>query len=182
MMRFGSHDHPVLLEALGDLLAPADVLAGDAKRLAARCYLRAAGACEVATEQRAYRALAERALRMQTAGSGGDQIALQVIEARLQAERRKAERYIASVHQQEHRWIEAGEPVDALFQATYLSDAHESALVPTDSETGLGSYERPVPFMTATIFIGGGLLSIVIFLVFRHRHRHQAHQHRRRRT
>ena len=38
MMRFGQHDSPLLLEALGDLLS-ANVGDYDAKRLAARAYL-----------------------------------------------------------------------------------------------------------------------------------------------
>jgi tetratricopeptide (TPR) repeat protein len=66
MMKFGQHDSPVLLEALGDLL-----LAGhrdiDTKRLAARAYLRAAESRIDTDEAAVYRELAAKALEIHVA-------------------------------------------------------------------------------------------------------------------
>src|SRR5262249_50253436 len=66
MMRFANHANPLLLEALGDLLSSPRYESADAKRLAARAYLKAAYGAEDAATKQAYRDLAKQALSMQT--------------------------------------------------------------------------------------------------------------------
>ena len=73
MMRFGHHDSPILLEALGNLLATVPYGDGDGTRLAARAYLKASYEAPEPAAKAAYRDIAREALRMQTAHPGTQQ-------------------------------------------------------------------------------------------------------------
>jgi hypothetical protein len=121
MMRFGHYDSPILLEALGDLLAAGD-MEGDARQLAARAYLRASQEAAAEDAAEAYRGMAEEAASNQFAlnharrspGQSGDALPseLAVIEAELAAELDDAQQWIAAIHEQERRWIQPDSGVD----------------------------------------------------------------------
>ncbi len=107
MMRFGQHDSPILLEALGSLF----VRQGrewDGKQMAAR-LLRAAAVAPNAKAKEAYRQLAGTALVHQIVGNGGTRaITLEEVEADLAAELADAEAWYQELRQRELSWIAAG--------------------------------------------------------------------------
>ena len=118
MMRFGHHDSPVLLESLGDLL-----LANwheDAKRLAARAYLKAAYEVEGQDPQQAYHKIARESLKLQTvAAQSTTELKLDQLEALFQTELTEADTWYANVRNAELEWIKAGIDVDAAFTEKY---------------------------------------------------------------
>ena len=121
MMRFGNYQSPVLLEAAGDLLlASANQ---DAKRLAARCYLKASYEVQDETVRTNYRKLAERALSMQTIQPRQSrELPLDTLEKRFRQELQEASRWHAAVVADEERWIAAGLDVDQEFTNKYYQD------------------------------------------------------------
>ncbi len=120
MMRFGKHDSPILLEALGDLLIAG--LQDDAKRLAARAYLKAS--YEVSGDARdKFREKAKKALAMQVAGRGSTQeIGLASIETLLKRELENADEWSNVVFADEAAWISQGIDVDAAFTKKYYEE------------------------------------------------------------
>ncbi len=119
MMRFGNHDSPILLEALGDILL-AHGRRSDAKQLAARAYLKAAYEVEEDSAKRLYRSLAEEALSNQSApGRSSDQLPFPQLEASFKAELAEADRWFESIVKDEQAWIEQGKDVDAEFADKY---------------------------------------------------------------
>ncbi len=118
MMRFGNHDSPVLLEALSDvLLANPD---SDGKRLAARALLKASYEVTDSDARQAYRAKAKAALNTQTPNpSTQENLALATLETRFGNELAEAEDWWAELHENELRWIEEDEDVDARFAESY---------------------------------------------------------------
>jgi len=137
MMRFGNHDSPVLLEALGDLLmaphkkedwrrgAVANAFANqgkDAKRLAVRAYLKASYEVKDEGARRGYRALAQASIQSQSDGAiGTGQLALADVEQRLRQEIEKADRYVSDIARDEKRWIDAGLDVEKQFAWKYMA-------------------------------------------------------------
>jgi hypothetical protein len=121
MMRFGHHDSPILLEALGDLLS-AGKTDQDARQLAARAYLRASQEAATPEATDVYRQFAGAALPSQYALSEGRRkegqprdalpSELEVIETELAAELEDARGWIAQVHENERRWVAPGSGVD----------------------------------------------------------------------
>ncbi len=120
MIRFGKHDSPVLLEALGDLLLVGTT--DDGKRLATRAYLKAA--LEVEGEARdKYRMKAEKALSMQVSGRGSTtEITLGSVESRLEKEIALSEQWVAAVFADEAAWIGLGGDVDAAYTKKYYEE------------------------------------------------------------
>lgn len=117
MMRFGHHDSPVLLEALGDLLVAGE---GDgAKRLACRAFLKASFECKDAARA-AYRKTAEAILSMQTVDPNTTTtLTLGQVEKSLRGELEEARAFHAEVLANEKRWIESGENPEAKFDEVY---------------------------------------------------------------
>ena len=124
MMRFGHHDSPILLEVLGELLSsPRGLRLDDAKRLAARAYLRASDEVEDETARAAYRQRAVRALSMQTVSSGNwIQLQLSSLEATFRDELAQAENWFEEVHSHEIAWIAEGKDADAEFSRVYYQE------------------------------------------------------------
>ena len=126
MMRFGNHDSPVLLEALGDLLLSqgyAQDETHDAKRLAARAYLKAAYGAENDATQQAYRKLARNSLAMQTVHENTyDEISLEALEGTFEEELSQAKRWFKTVADDESKWISEGADVDEAFARKYYQE------------------------------------------------------------
>lgn len=127
MMRFGKHDAPVLLEALGSLLSPPynhDELMGDAKQLAARAYLLASYELPDRGAQMAYRDLAQNTLSMQTDGNTLDavQMTLGDLESVFKGELAQANAWYSDLRDKEAGWIRDGQDPEAEFQKLYDQD------------------------------------------------------------
>jgi tetratricopeptide (TPR) repeat protein len=122
MMRFANHDNPLLLEALGDLLGHGSPVA-DAKHLASRAYLKASYAVEDPAVEKAYRELAEQALRMQTQGPNShDQVTITDLKTTFAAELTDAEKWYAELRDRELSWIRDGKDVEAEFDRLYTEE------------------------------------------------------------
>lgn len=116
MMKFGRHDSPILLEALGSLLTRGESNpTGDAKRLAARAYLKASYGTDNPEARRKYRLLASRVLEMQLSGAN----TLPQVEADLSAELADAEAWYADLRGRELGWVAAGTDPEAEFDKLY---------------------------------------------------------------
>ena len=122
MMRFGHHDSPVLLEALGTLLL-SDTVAfdGDAKRLATRAFLKASYEAKDATVAAAYRKIAESSIQGQARnGADPEQIPLSKVESQFKSELKEAKLWFErGIVPDEADWIATGKDADALFDAKY---------------------------------------------------------------
>lgn len=125
MMRFGHYDSPVLLEALGMLLLSDTIdFDGDAKRLAARAFLKASYDSTDKQAAADYRILAKSALSGQTRSANTtDQIKLEDVERKFKSELEEAtEWFEGGIARDEARWIAAGLNVDELFDSKYRTE------------------------------------------------------------
>ncbi|MBI5367954.1 MAG: hypothetical protein HZA54_13015 [Planctomycetes bacterium] len=127
IMRFGSHDHPVLHEVLGDLLLT-DIMS-DAKQLAARAYLRASYAAKDESVVAVYRKLASRSLsgfRSQLAHTSDPRaMSLQEVETAFKVELADAEAWYARVRVDELTWIRDGKDPEREFATKYYASVAE---------------------------------------------------------
>ena len=116
MMRFSNHRHPILLEALGDLLLGYGwrnkESKTDAKRLAARAYL--AAALNVKDEPTAKAYKAKVALALVT-----HRIGLKDLESQFQKELSAGEKFFSRIEKNEKRWILSGQDPEAAFDKKY---------------------------------------------------------------
>lgn len=108
MMRFGNHDSPILLEALGDLMAHSR-----GQRLTARAYLVAYLNADDSTARGNYYQKARAALNSQVDVSVDD------ILPQLQRELEEAEAYFAQIQADETAWAAAGLDLDDEFRKKY---------------------------------------------------------------
>lgn len=115
MMRFSRHDHPVLLDVLGELLE-----VDDRRRLAFRCYMSAAAQVNNADARRGYETLARRVISEQyNRGNTRQPVPRAEVMAQFQKEKVDADEWFAELTRNEAKWIAAGEDVDAMFNAHY---------------------------------------------------------------
>ena len=115
MMRFSQHDHPILLEVLGELLEYEEHW-----RLAYRAYVSAADAAPTKDAKQAYLVFARRAISMQyEEGNYQRPIPVEFVSERFDQEKADADAWFAELVAQEAEWIGAGEDVDARFNETY---------------------------------------------------------------
>ncbi len=129
MMKFGQHDSPVLLEALGGLLTQdASNPEADAKLLAARVYLRASDEVPDGPSRAAYRAMAEAAIEMQTPDRRMGQITLERVEGDFQKELAEARDWYADLRGREMSWIRDGRDPEAEFDKLYDADPAVSGM------------------------------------------------------
>jgi hypothetical protein len=116
MMRFGKHDSPVLLEALGSLLRSGPGESNE-NYLACRAYLKAARAVEGTPAANRYRELAENAIEMQV---GEPKLA--DVEKDFARECQDADDWYEGLRAAEKAWIEENRDVDAEFARLYSTD------------------------------------------------------------
>lgn len=138
MMRFGNYRSPVLLEAVGDLLL-AD-WNNDAKRLAARAYLKASYEATKPAAKAAYLNMSKASLSMQTTQpTTSKQLPFKQLESQFAAEIEDAQSWYESVRADELRWIEDGVDVDAAFTEKYYANksAHAIQVESTNSSSSL---------------------------------------------
>jgi tetratricopeptide (TPR) repeat protein len=126
MMRFGNHDSPILLEALGDLLSSHEDIR-DSKHLAARAYLKASYEVDDAESRDGYRKLAEEALMMQLSEHGvAQELTLAALEKTFQQELAEADAWYAQLVAGEQIWIAAGKNPELEFQRKYREEPRQS--------------------------------------------------------
>ena len=126
MMRSGQHEHPLLLEALGRLLTQGhnDSTDDDAKRLAARAYLRAADVVADPIAKTTYRTLARAAIQGHQSPDGPDgYLSLEQVEADFRRELADADVWYAELRAKEVTWVNdpAADP-EAEFARLYAAD------------------------------------------------------------
>ena len=113
MMRFADHDNPLLLEALGDVLA-AGIDTENATLLAAQSYLLASRKSKSAAEKQRLWGL------MESAGGTVDAYKPRDTMRTLDSAVAEGSRLTAKIRQDEIGWIKAGKDVAAEFAAKYL--------------------------------------------------------------
>jgi tetratricopeptide (TPR) repeat protein len=130
MMKFGKHDSPVLLEALGALLVHRrHDNQHDAKLLAARAFLKASYEVPEGRARASYRQMATGALSMQTPGPNvSGQIGLEQVEFGFQRELEEARAWYADLRARELAWIRDGQDPEAEFDKLYESEPELSGL------------------------------------------------------
>lgn len=127
MMRFGNHDSPVLLEALGDLLTfqpkggSHKDLNAIPRNLAARVYLKAAyeaGDDEEVAD--AYRRSADRVSTLVL--SNNKPLQLRTLEIEFKKELKDAENWYRILERREAKWIRDSKDPEAEFRAAYFTN------------------------------------------------------------
>jgi tetratricopeptide (TPR) repeat protein len=168
MMKFGKHDSPVLLEALGTLLVQnGHNPTTDAKLLAARAFLKASYEVPDGPARVAYRAMAGRAIQMQTPRRDQiGQISLEQVEADLQRELDDAQAWYADLRGHELSWICDGRDPEAEFDKLYLADPELPGMDVTDpisADEKLGRYmiAGVIIFVVAAIATLAGAILIL---------------------
>jgi hypothetical protein len=120
MMRFGHHDSPLLLEALGDLLSAGEA-EQDANWLAARTYLKASEGVKTETARTAFRKLAIDSLQSQSLGTDVQET-LKSVEQQLKRELKDANAWYDQLRDDELAWIELGKNLDVQFAQKYYTE------------------------------------------------------------
>jgi tetratricopeptide (TPR) repeat protein len=130
MMKFGKHDSPVLLEALGTLLTRGlDDPKDDAKLLAARAYLKASYEVPEGPARTAYRALATKALYMQTSKlHNTSQLTVELLEPDFKKELEEGQAWYAELHERELSWIRDGQNPEEEFDKLYDAEPEVSGM------------------------------------------------------
>jgi tetratricopeptide (TPR) repeat protein len=158
MMKFGKHDAPVLLEALGALLTQRFVDPdADAKLLAARTYLKASYEVPEGPAREAYRGMAARSLLFQTSGRGWqEQITLEEVEQSFQKELSEAREWYADLSERERSWVRDGKDPEAEFDKLYTAEPEVS---------GMNVWNRLAPEHRFVLVLGVGVVVVVVALV-----------------
>lgn len=133
MMRFGQHDSPLLLEALGDLLS-ANVGDYDAKRLAARAYLLAGEASGDPRARARYEARVELILSQQETEKR-ERLTLTEVKEALAKERAEADAWYADLAARERTWINTGVDPDAKIRELYAEEIKITGRIARRPET-----------------------------------------------
>lgn len=155
MMRFGTHSSPVLLEALGFLLAAIELQeTHDAKMLSSRAFLMAARQAETPEAKDAYRALAPSVLHMQTPSRGTEQITLEEVEETFQRELADAESWYADLRSKEIRWVRESDDPEAEFDKLY---SEEPLVADSGGEPITLMLPLPVMALLVALALGGYL-------------------------
>ena len=114
MMRFADFDNPILLEALGDLLA-AGTMEANASHLAALCYLHARGKVTEKTDKERLDALFEHA------ANAAHRMPLNQFPSLLATGLGAGAKHAESIRQEEIAWIAAKADAAAEFRKKYLT-------------------------------------------------------------
>lgn len=124
MMKFASHNSPLLLESLGNLLSHGftDAMESDAKQLAARAYLRASYESKDAGAKATYRLAAEEVVKSQSEMGSSNSISFSKLESQFTLELADAKQWSDELFAREKKWIEDGLNPETEFDRLYQSD------------------------------------------------------------
>lgn len=159
MMRFGSHESPILLEALGDLL----LFDGhnDSKMLAARAYLKASYEVDDSFASSAYREKAQQALEMQLGRKMSE------IEADLKLEIEQGDDFFRQISADERAWIAAGNNLDVEFGNKYYESPTLDVNRPNWRPMAPATRVLVVLGGLAILFVACGLIATIVIRRFR---------------
>lgn len=162
MMRFGHHDSPILLEALGDLLHQ-QMFSAKTQRLAARAYLKASYEVDSPEAAQHYREKANDAIGNQ------EGVSLSLIEDNLKAEIAEGNRYFDSIAADEKAWLLAGEDIDVIFAKFYYD---EPPVLKQSIPRAISTHIRSLtPEILALMGLGLIVIVMAIVLIMRSRRR-----------
>ena len=172
MMRFGHHDSPILLEALGDLLTAGPKPGVGATRLATRAYLKASKADK--DEGHRYRDLALYALTLRAEGDLDDTIkTMHRIEfPKLSSEQDDADEWYRQLKADEIRWIESGADVDFEFSRKY----YEEPTVKLNDGEPVSAILRAVGILFLLSLLAVPVSFVILYRRARRKHRSRADQ------
>lgn len=154
------HEDAAALQALGSLLAWADA-GDDARRVAARAFLRASRRVADASVGMRLRGRAAEALGL--AGRPLD-TALAPLEAEMSAEQADADAWVARLHSDERNWLAEGRDPDLEFDARYAAqplDDRPPLLMPPREPTWVGTLMGlGVALVSALVMAGVWVLGV----------------------
>lgn len=157
MMRFGRHDSPALLEALGDLLTHGG--RKDAKLLGARAYLKASYEVDDQQVSAAYRQKAAKSI------AGHMFVDLEDVENELISEIEQGDRLFAKIAKDEQIWISEGRNLDDEFaQKYYKAPRMRWRWAPWQGFT-------PDTLINVVLFLATAVAVVLIALAFVYRRR-----------
>ena len=171
MMRFGKHDSPILLEALGSLLSDGFYGPGwvpheevDGRLLAARAYLKASYAAPDESAREGYRKMAQAVTftyREHDHADGGREF-LDRIESELAGEIKDAESWYAELRNKEIEWISSGVNPEEEFNKLYITEVSlPGARSPTEP---LESWYGPPWKLFANVACVGILVALLVYI------------------
>ncbi len=167
MMKFGKHDSPILLEALGDLLSGSSEYAP--KQLAARAYLKASYEVDDPKAKAKYREKAGSALEGQVkAGSRShdrslkDYMSLEDLEEWFDEQLTAAKGWYGEVRQNELAWISAGLNPEEEFEKKYYDEpvAQEVITPAPPKSQGFPTYAIVVAGLSAILLCVAAMLAL----------------------
>jgi len=170
MMRFANYESPLLLEALANVLSrPTFDESADAKRLAARAYLKASYVAANKDQQAAYRELAKQTLQMQTQNPAiQGRLTLETLEADFKRELAEADAWWGKVRADELAWIKQGRNPEEAFVSKY----YEQPAISTDAFDYASSLVGSP--LALVCVIGLALAGLILVLGLRRRQRTHA--------
>lgn len=155
MMKFGKHDSPVLLEALGFLLVhPALGTNTDAKQLAARAFLKASYEVRDEAIRLHYQRFAYGALRHQFATGDDEPVSLERVESEFQKELEEGRAWYAELRERELGWIRDGKNPEAEFDKLYVAEP---------SVTGMDVTDPMNPMDRLLLLVAGAVVALTAF-------------------
>jgi hypothetical protein len=179
MMRFAYHESPILLEVLGDLLAGVEGgydATTDAKRLAARAYLRASSESQKEKARQTYRELAKVILQLQTKSEESEAtLPLEDLEKDFQGELAEASRWYADLKNRELGWIRDGLNPEEEFDKLYTEEPRVSGEIADSDAHPHFQWLNRLEQRLLAFAIGGGALGMIVIIFAWRRLRHWLH-------
>jgi len=165
MMKFGKHDAPVLLEALGVLLVHREYdIDHDAKQLAARAFLRASYEVPEESVRVPYRRMAARAVAQQLPPQGvqreGDDM-LARVERDFQKELEEGRAWYADLRERELSWIRDGKDPEVEFDTLYEAEPEVSGMDVRDPLLSVRDRQK-IAAVAVAVFVGAISLAVVL--------------------
>lgn len=166
MMKFGSYDSPVLLEALGFLLVHREWDGNaDAKQLAARAFLKASYEVKDEPVRAHYRRLAAGALALQVLPGTGESGVLARVESDFQMELEEGRAWYAELRERELGWIRDGKNPEVEFDKLYEA---EPAVTGMDVRDPMNPMDRLMLFFVAGAVVGLTAFGVGVWLLVRY--------------
>ncbi len=164
MMRFSKHDHPILLEALGDLLTSQMHPNKDAKSLGCRAYLKASYMVTDTSVKFAYRKLAEEIEEEEESNPYGG-LKLGALERDFQNEISEGDAWFEILQSNEQQWIREHLDVETMFDRTYRN-APVVQVLDSASESQLQRQKEEVEARDRTVYFAVGVSILMALLIF----------------
>ena len=163
MMKFGKHDAPVLLEALGALLSHREWnIDHDAKQLAARAFLKASYEVPEEPVRVLYRRMAARAVSMQISARDSKEISLEQVEADFRKELEEGRAWYADLRERELSWIRDGKDPETEFDKLYEVEPEVSGMDVRDPLLSVNDRQKIAVFMAGAVVLGAMVCLVIV--------------------